>query len=72
MNNSIPQETVQIGEISSDEFRLVKSAIDFVKFDSSSQTGPLIKCMNGRRIWQVSSDDAVVTVFGETCDFEGI
>ena len=38
MNSLIPQETVQIGEISSDEFRLVKSAIDFVKFDSSSQT----------------------------------
>lgn len=72
MNNLIPQETVQIGEISSDEFRLVKSAVDFVKFDSSSQTGPLIKCMNGRRVWQVASDDAVVTVFGETCDFEGI
>lgn len=72
MNNLIPQETVQIGEISSDEFRLVKSAVDFVKFDSSSQTGPLIKCMNGRRVWQVASDDAVVTVFGETCDFESI
>ena len=72
MKNLTQQETVQIGEISSDEFRLIKSAVDFVKYDSSSQTGPLIKCNNGRRVWQVSSDDAVVTVFGETCDFEGI
>ena len=72
MKNLTQQETVQIGEISSDEFRLVKSAVDFVKYDLSSQTGPLIKCINGRRVWQVSSDDAVVTVFGETCAFDGI
>ncbi len=72
MTGLTSQQTVQIGEISSDEFRLVKSAVDFVKSDASSQTGPLIKCVNGRRIWQISSDDAVVTVFGETCDFEGI
>lgn len=72
MKSQTINATTQIGEISSDEFRLVKSAVDLVKHDSNSQTGPLIKCMHGRRVWQVLSDEAVVTVFGDTCDFDGI
>ena len=72
MTVSAKQQTVHLGEISTEELRLVKSAVDFVKWDSESRGGPLVKSLNGRRVWQVTSDDSRVTIFGDECQFEGI
>ncbi len=72
MTVSAKQQTVHLGEISTEELRLVKSAVDFAKWDSESRGGPLVKSLNGRRVWQVTSDDSKVTIFGDECQFEGI
>jgi hypothetical protein len=72
MTVSAKQQTVHLGEISTEELRLVKSAVDFVKWDSESRSGPIVKSLNGRRVWQVTSDDSRVTIFGDECQFEGI
>lgn len=71
MTGSTEQTTIHLGEISTEELQLVKSAVDFVKWDSESRGGPIVKSLNGRRVWQVSNDDSRVTIFGEECRFEG-
>ena len=71
MTVSTEQKTIHLGEISTEELQLVKSAVDFVKWDSESRGGPIVKSLNGRRVWQVSNDDLRVTIFGSECRFEG-
>ncbi len=71
MTVSTEQKTIHLGEISTEELQLVKSAVDFVKWDSESRGGPIVKSLNGQRVWQVSNDDLRVTIFGNECQFEG-
>lgn len=62
---------IDIGCVSLDEIRLVHGATQLVKWDSDSMAGPIVKCENGRRIWEVIDDDAAIVVYGDVCSFEG-
>ena len=62
---------VDIGCVSLDELRLVHGATQLVKWDSDSMAGPIVRCEKGRRVWEITDDEAAVIVYGENCSFEG-
>lgn len=61
---------IDIGCVPLDEIRLVHGATQLVNWDSDSMAGPIVRCENGRRIWESTSDDAAIFVKGDVCTFE--
>ncbi len=61
---------IDIGCVPLDEIRLVHGATQLVNWDSDSMAGPIVRCENGRRIWELTSDDASIVVYGDVCNFE--
>ena len=61
---------IDIGCVPLDEIRLVHGATQLVNWDSDSMAGPIVRCENGRRIWEITSDDAAIVVYGDVCTFE--
>ena len=61
---------IDIGCVPLDEIRLVHGATQLVNWDSDSMAGPIVRCENGRRIWEITSDDAAIVVYGDVGTFE--
>ena len=62
---------VNIGDISENELDLVMSAIRMSVLEEDKGRGFLVTCINGRRTWQMNSDDTWITIPGEHHSFEG-
>jgi len=62
---------IDIGCVPLDEIRLVYGATQLVQWDSESMAGPIVRGENGRRLWEITNDDAAVVVHGDVCSFEG-
>ena len=62
---------VNIGDISESELDLVMSAIRMSVLEEDKGRGFLVTCINGRRTWQMNSDDTWITIPGEHHSFEG-
>ena len=71
MDEKLISLQVDIGCVSLDELRLVHGATQLVKWDSDSMAGPIVRCEKGRRVWEITDDEAAVIVYGENCSFEG-
>ena len=64
------ENPIDIGCVPADEIRLVHGATQLVNWDSDSMAGPIVRCENGRRIWEITSDDAAIVVYGDVGTFE--
>ena len=62
---------VNIGDISENELDLVMSAIRMSVLEEDKGRGFLVTCINGRRTWQMNSEDTWITIPGEHHSFEG-
>jgi hypothetical protein len=71
MKQNLEAEQIDIGCVPLDELRLVHGATQFVSRDSDSMAGPIVRCENDRRVWEITDEEAVVIVYGENCSFEG-
>jgi len=63
---------VDLGVITEGELQLVSSIIRFATVEEDRGVGVVVRCVNGRRTWQVGDDDQWSTVTGEHHTFEGV
>ena len=71
MKQNLEAEQIDIGCVPFDELRLVHGATQFISWDSDSMAGPIVRCENDRRVWEIADEEAAVLVYGEKCSFEG-
>ena len=71
MKQNLEAEQIDIGCVPLDELRLVHGATQFISWDSDSMAGPIVRCENDRRVWEITDEEAAVIVYGENCSFEG-
>jgi hypothetical protein len=71
MKQNLEAEQIDIGCVPLDELRLVHGATQFISWDSDSMAGPIVRCENDRRVWEITDEEAVIVVYGENCSFEG-
>ena len=64
-------DCINIGCVSLDEIRLVHGATQLVTWNSESMAGPIVRCEDDRRVWEITNDDAAIIVYGESCNLEG-
>jgi hypothetical protein len=62
---------VELGELGDDELHHLYSAIRIFEPKEEDEQGVLLTCIDGRRVWQLGSDDAIMTIVGDEQEFEG-
>lgn len=63
---------VDLGVITEGELQLVSSIIRFATVEEDRGVGVVVRCVNGRRTWQVGDDDQWSTITGEHHTFDGV
>ena len=62
--------TIDLGTLEHDELHHLYSSVRIFEPREEHERGVLLTCIDGRRVWQMESDDAVMTIFGGPATFE--
>ena len=71
MDKNLISEEIDIGCVSLEELRLVQGATQLVTWDSDSMGGPIVRCENERRVWEITNDETAIIIYGDNSSFEG-
>lgn len=64
--------TIDFGTITEGELDAVANAVRVLSVDEDAGRGVVLRCLDGKRTWDVGTDEAWVRVTGDAQDFDGV